>query len=195
MFSHTSYVHDKIASLMTPSLHLKCVDLHRNPKNTKITSFDENIEVSVALDVETQSIFKDGTAVGSTNDCTSSQNKHYAFETSMQRVNLTCNNGTKKVTSRDRKKLPGLLLEGGCKTTTLNPFAFTWDTPEISVLTKILTQDAKMLHYPLTTDQREKQFLSLSEFNDTGKKINIKHKVFPENYELCEKPKRLQRKT
>ena len=28
-------------------------------------------------------------------------------------------------------------------------------------MTKILTQDAKMLHYPLTTDQKENQFSSL----------------------------------
>ena len=149
---------------------MKRVDLHRNPKNIKIISFDENIEVRVAFDVKTQANFKDGTAVDSTIECTSSQNKYYTFETLMHRVNLTCNYGTKEVSNRDRKKHPGLLLEGGCKTTTVKPFASTWETPENCVLTKILTQDAKMLHYPLSTDQREKQFLSLSEINDTGKK-------------------------
>ena len=102
----------------------------------------------------------------------------------MQLVNLTYNYGTKEVSNRDRKKLPCLLMEGGCETTTLDSFAYTWDTPENCVMTKILTQDAKMLHYPLTTDQKENQFFFLSEFNDTGKRMNIKLKVFPESFEL-----------
>ena len=59
------------------------------------------------------------------------------------------------------------------------------------MLTRILTQAAKMLHYPLTTDQKENQFFFLSEFNDTGKGMNMKLKVSPESYVLCGKPKRL----
>ena len=57
-------------------------------------------------------------------------------------------------------------------------------------MTKSLTQDAKLLHYPLTTDQKENEFF-LSEINDTGKGMNIKLEVFPENFELCGKPERL----
>ena len=109
----------------------------------------------------------------------------------MHCVNLTYNYGTKEVSNRDRKKLPCLLMEGGCETTTLHSFAYTWDTPENCVMTEILTQDAKMLHYLLTTDQKESQFFVLSEFNDTGKGMKIKLKVFPESYELCGKPERL----
>ena len=99
----------------------------------------------------------------------------------MQRVNLTYNYETKEVSNRYRKKLPCLSMEGGSETTTLDSFAYTWDIPENCVMTKILTQDAKMLHYPLTTDQKENQFFFLSEFNDTGKGMNIKLKVFPES--------------
>ena len=91
----------------------------------------------------------------------------------MQRVILTFNYGTKEVFNRNRKKLPCPLMEGGCKTTTVDSFACSWDTPENCVMTKILTQDAKMLHYPLTTDQKENQFFFLGEFNDTGKGMNI----------------------
>ena len=80
--------------------------------------------------------------------------------------------------------------DGGCETTTLDLFAYTWDTKENSVMTKILTQNAKMLHCLLTTDQKENQFF-LSEFNDTGKGMNIKRKVFPGSYELFGKPERL----
>ena len=112
----------------------------------------------------------------------------------MQPVNLTYNYGTKEFSNRDRKKLPCLLMEGGCETTTFDSFAYSWDTPENCVMTKILTQDAKMLPYPLTTDQKENQFFFLSEFNGTGKGMNIKLKVFPESYELCGKPERLYKK-
>ena len=40
-------------------------------------------------------------------------------------------------------------------------------------MTKILTKDEKMLHYRLTTDQKENQFFFLSEFNNNGKGMNI----------------------
>ena len=96
------------------------------------------------------------------------------LEKLMQHVNLNYKYGTKEVSNRDRKKLPCLLMEGGCETTTLDSFEYTWDTPENCVMTKILTQDAKMSHYPSTTDQKENQFFFLSEFNDTGKTMNKK---------------------
>ena len=82
-------------------------------------------------------------------------------------------------------------MEGGCETTTLDPFAYTWDTPENCVMTKILTQEAKMLKYPLSTNRNENQFFLISEYNETGKGMNLKIKVFPESYELCGKPERL----
>ena len=82
-------------------------------------------DVPIEMDVRTQSNFKDGQAVSSTIECTSGQIKHYTFETLMQRVNLTYNFGTKEVSNRVRKKLPCLLMEGGCKTTTLDSFAST----------------------------------------------------------------------
>ena len=121
-------------------------------------------------------------------------NQTLHFETLMQRGNLTSNHGTKEVSKRDRKKLPCLLMEGGCETTTLDSFANIWDTPEKCVMTKILTQDAKVLHYSLTTDQKESQFFFLGKFNHTRKGMNMKLEVFPESYELCEKPERLQNK-
>ena len=40
-------------------------------------------------------------------------------------------------------------------------------------------------------DQKENQFFFLSEFNDTGKGMKIKLKVFAESYELCGQPERL----
>ena len=58
-------------------------------------------------------------------------------------------------------------------------------------MTKILTQDAKMWHYQLTTDQKGTQFFIHSEFNDTPNGMNIKLKVFQESFELSEKSERL----
>ena len=165
--------------------------MDRNPKKIKITAFDETFDVPIEFDTKTQSNFNDGQAVSSTIECTSGQMKPYTFEALMQRVNLTYSYGTKEVSNRDRKKLLYLLMEVGCEITTLDSFAYTWDTPENCVMTKNVTQDAKMLHYPLSTDQKENQFFFLSEFNDTGKGVNIKLKVFPERYELCGKPGRL----
>ena len=42
-------------------------------------------------------------------------------------------------------------------------------------------------------DEKEIQFFLLGEFNDTGKGMNKKIKVFPERYELCGKPERLHK--
>ena len=179
MFSHTSYVHDQNSITYDMIVIPEMCRLASKSKKIKITAFDENFDVPIEFDTKTQSNFNDGQAVSSTIECTSGQIKHCTFETLMQRVNLTCDYGTKEVSNRDRKKLPCLLMEGGCETTTLDSSAYTWDTPENCVMTKILTQDAKMLHYTLTTDQKENQFFSLSELNDTGKGMNIKLKVFP----------------
>ena len=58
-------------------------------------------------------------------------------------------------------------MKGDCETTTLESVACTWDTPENCVMIKNLTQDAELLHYPLTAVQKEHQFLFLSDFNDS----------------------------
>ena len=154
MFSHTSYVHDQNSITYDMIVTSGKCRLAWKSKKLKIAAFDENFDVPIEFDVKTQSNFNDGQAVSSTIECTSGQIKHCTFETLMQRVNLTYNCGTKQVSNRDRKKLPCLLMEGGCETTTLDLFAYTWDIPEKCVMTKTLTQDAKMLHYPLTTDQK-----------------------------------------
>ena len=140
----------------------------------------------------TQSNFNAGQAVSSTIEITSGQIKHCTFETLMQCVKLSYNFETTVVSSGDRKKFPCFWMEGGCETTSFDAFASTWDTPENFVMAKFLTQDAKMLHYALTTDQKENQFFLLSEFNDTRKGRNIKLKVLPErlwaiNYEQPER--------
>ena len=130
MFSHTSYVHDQNSITYDLTVTPQMCRLASKSKKIKITAFDENFDVPIEFYTGTQSNFNDGKAVSSTIVCTSGQIKHYTFETLMQRVNLTYDYGTKEVSNRDRKKLPCLLMEGGCETTTLDSFAYTWDTPE-----------------------------------------------------------------
>ena len=79
--------------------------------------------------------FNNDQAFSSTIECASGRIFFYTSETFTQRVNLTLNYGTEKVSKRDKKNLPCLLLKGGCKSTTLDLFAYTWDTPENCVMT------------------------------------------------------------
>ena len=191
MFSHTSYVHDQNSITYDMIVTPEMCRFASKSKKIKVTAFDENFDVPIEFDTKRESNFNNGQAVSSTFECTRGQIKHYTFGTLMQRVNLTYNYGTKEVSNTDRKKLPCLLMEGGWETTTLDSFAYTWDTPENCVMTKTLTQDAKILHYALTTDQKEDQFFFLSEFNNTGKGMIIKLEDFPESFELCGKPEKL----
>ena len=191
IFSHTSYVHDQNSITYDLIVTPEMCRFAWKARKIKITAFDENFDVPIEFDGKSQSNFNDGQTVSSTIECSSGPIKHYTFETLMQRINLTYKYGLKDVSNSDRKKLPCLLMEGGCETITLDSSGYTWDTPENCVITEILTQDAKMLHYPLTTDQKENQFFFLNEFNDTGEVMNMKLKVFPESYELCGKPERL----
>ena len=128
-------------------------------KEIKITAFDENFDVPIEFDVKTQSNFNNGQAVSSTMECTSGQIKHSTFQTLMQRANLTYNYGTKEVSNRVRRQLLCLLMEGGCETTTRDSFAYTWDTPENCVMTKIRTQDAKKVALSVDNGSKGKSIL------------------------------------
>ena len=114
--------------------------------------------------MKTQSNVIAGQSLSSIIECASGQFKHYPCETLMQRINSTYNYASKEVSNRDSKNPPCLLLETGGKATTLDSFAYTWDTPENCVITKILKQDAKMLLCRLSMKQKENQFFFLSEF-------------------------------
>ena len=55
----------------------------------------------------------------------------------------------------------------GCETTTLHSIAYTWDTPKNCVMTKILTKDAKKLHYPILSQRIRREINSSSLVNST----------------------------
>ena len=67
----------------------KMCRLASKSKKIKSPAFDENFEVPIEFDVKTQPNFNDGQGVSSTIEYTSGQNKHYTFETLIQRVNMT----------------------------------------------------------------------------------------------------------
>ena len=190
VFSYVIPLHDQNSITYDMIVTLEMRRLAPKFKKIKITSLDEIFYLPIECDVKTQSNFNDGQSNSSTIEHANGQMKHYTFETLMHRAILTYNYRTKEVSNRDRKKLPCLLMEGGCETTAVDTFAYTWDTPENCAMTKILT-DTKMLHYSSTTHQKEKQFFFRSEFNETGKGMNIKLKVFRESYELCGDPQSL----
>ena len=79
-------------------------------------------------------------------------------------------------------------MDGDSQNTALASFAYTRDTPENCVLPKNLIQNATMIHDILTTDQKENQFVFLYELNGTGKRLNIKFRVFLESIEVCGEP-------
>ena len=45
------------------------------------------------------------------------------------------------------QKLPCALSENGCSSTSLDPFAYNWEAPENCIVTKRLSQNAKMLKH------------------------------------------------
>ena len=54
-------------------------------------------------------------------------------------------------------------------------------------------QEAKMVHYPLKTDQKKNHFFLPNKFTENGNGIIMKLKVVLESYELCGKFERLYR--
>ena len=57
------------------------------------------------------------------------QVKDYSYETHAQKVKLKVNLETKQVQNPYGIPLPCTVLEGGCKSTSLDPYAYTWDMP------------------------------------------------------------------
>ena len=161
-------------------------------RKVKITAFDENFDVPIEFDVKTQSNFNDGQGVSSTIECTSGQIKHYTFETLMQRVNLTYNYGTKEVSNRDRKKLSISIINGGWLRNHYSGFKCIY-LGHSRNLCDDKNSHTKCKNVALSFDNgsKGKSIFFLSKFKDTGKRMNLKVRVFPESYELCGKPERL----
>ena len=78
----------------------------------------------------------------------------------MQRAELEVDQETKSVFTPSGLKLPSELKEGGCETTSLDPFAYSWEVPQNCRVTKLFTQVAKMIKFTNETDPPQYYIIS-----------------------------------
>ena len=78
----------------------------------------------------------------------------------MQKIQLKVNLETKQVQNPYGIPLPCTVLEGGCKSTSLDHYAYTWDMPENCVVSKLFSQKAKMVKYANKLDHPQYHILS-----------------------------------
>ena len=65
----------------------------------------------------------------------------------MQTVELEVDQEKKSLFTPLGLKLPCEFKEGGCETTSLDPFAYSWVVPQNCIVTKLFTQNAKMIKF------------------------------------------------
>ena len=116
----------------------------------------------------------------------------------MQRVELEVDQETKSVFTPLGLKLPCELKEGGCETTSLDPFAYSWDVPENCIVTKLFTQVAKMIKFTNEPDPPQYYIISTHDMqNDVYRLQNnmkidhtrdIKLRINNERTYICGKP-------
>ena len=85
---------------------------------------------------------------------------NYSYKKHMQKIKLKVNLETKQVQSPYGIRLPSTILEGGCKSTSLDPHVYTWDMSENCVVTKMVSQKAKMFKYADKLDNTQDHRLS-----------------------------------
>ena len=78
----------------------------------------------------------------------------------MQRVELEVDQKTKSAFTPLGLKLPCEHKEGGWETTSLDPFAYSWDVPQNCIVTKLFTQNAKMIKF--TNEPHPPQYYIIS---------------------------------
>ena len=113
------------------------------------------------------------------------------------RVELEVDQETKSVFTLLGLKLPCELKEGGCETTSLDPFAYSWKVPQNCIVTKLLTQVAEMIKFTNEPDPPQ-HIISMHDMqNDIyGLQNNmkkdhtrdIKLRINNERNCICEKP-------
>ena len=129
--------------------------------------------------------------------------KHYTFETYMQQV-LKANADNKKVQNPNGFVLPCSLTDGGCESTSLDPFAYTWTQPSNCLLSILFQNKAKMVKYLL--DPTPAQYYIVSDGNtepterekmygrdENSDKLAMKFRIYDNKQELCGKKGALYR--
>ena len=116
----------------------------------------------------------------------------------MQRVELEVDQETKSVFTPLGLILPCGLKEGGCETTSLDTVAYSWDVPQNCIVTKLFTQNAKMIkfliepgppqYYIIRTHDMQNDVYRLQNNMKIDHTRDIKLRIYNERKYICGKP-------
>ena len=128
MFSHSSIVHN--APIITYDIIVspeQCLNANKTGK-IAVTEFDDDeMEIDIKHGIKTVSYKNQGVDLegeSSTSCDNRGQIKHFSFETLMQETVLDIDLNDRTVYNSQGLKLPCALSEGGCHSTSLDPFAY-----------------------------------------------------------------------
>ena len=148
-WSHTSMSAKQISMTRDYPLTAKqCTEAVKTKKFKGIKIGNNKMaDIAVENNVKGASFQNTGQSLVSKNDCSGrGWIYHYSFESFMQKITLNFDFITGNVYSLNGAPLPCEIEEGGCATTSLDPFAYTWgDIPENCLITKLRTQEARMI--------------------------------------------------
>ena len=151
MFSHLSIVHN--VPIITYDIIVspeQCLNANKTGKITVTEFDDDDMEIDIKHGIKTVSYKNQGVDLegeSSTSCDNRGQIKHFSFETLMQETVLDIDLNDRTVYNSQGLKLPCALSEGGCHSTSLDPFAYNWEAPENCIVTKRFSQNAKMLKH------------------------------------------------
>ena len=205
MFSHSSIVHN--APIITYNIIVspeQCLNANKTGKITVTEFDDEDMEIDIKHGIKTVSYKNQGVDLegeSSTSCDNRGQIKHFSFETLMQEIVLDIDLNDRTVYNSQGLKLPCALSEGGCHSTSLDPFAYNWEAPENCIVTKRFSQNAKMLkhenelgnvQYFIVSDEKsETPYEGPGTYSPA--EMDIKIRVIDEKEKVCGKPEFIYR--
>ena len=177
-------------NMITYEIIIPPEDCEKAAKNNKILVNEDGYthELIIKMDESILQHRNEGTSLegDSSTACKNrGQIKHYSYETHMQKVQLKVNLETKQVQNPYGIPLPCTVLEGGCESTSLDPYAYTWDMPENCVVTKLFSQKAKMVKYANKLDHPQCHILSEG---SAPNGLDLKIRIYNKQQEVCSRP-------
>ena len=184
--AHSSIVHNM--NMITYEFVIPPEDCEKAAKNNKITVNEDGYthELIIKMDESILQHRNEGTSLegdSSTSCKKRGQIKHCSYETHMQKVQLKPRNKTS--TNPYGIPLPCTVLEGGCKSTSLDPYAYTWDMPENCVVTKFFSQKQKMVKYANKLDHPQYHIRSEG---SAPNGLDLKIRIYNKQQEVCSRP-------
>ena len=205
MFSHPSIVHN--APIITYNIIVSpehCLNANKTGKITVTEFDDDDMEIDIKHGIKNFTYKNQGVDLegdSSTSYDNRGQIKHFTFETLMQETVLDIDLNDRTVYNSQGLKLPCALSEGGCHSTSLDPFAYNWEAPENCIFTKRFSQNAKMLkhenelgnvQYFIVSDEKpETPYEGPGTYSPTEMGINVR--LVDEKEKVCGKPEFIYR--